>query len=122
MVASNLVDSYAGEFFSDTLDVILHPRDGPGSRDLLNMGYECIGNQRRGLNRTEIWVQWEDGRIRDIRALDYALGGIFRIDSPKMHFDSADTARQYFISNGVTRTLSELILPHIKIRQESVTA
>ncbi|MAG91371.1 hypothetical protein CMO83_01720 [Candidatus Woesearchaeota archaeon] len=115
---SNLNGSLTLEFLDTSLDLLLHPRDGPSGRDLEGWGYICIGQRRNRLDKTEIWVRPGTGGMGDIRALEYGLGGFFRSDSHRNHFGSEGEARSYFSQYGVTDELFNLVLsPQIIIRQ-----
>ena len=98
-------------------------RDYPSARELKALGYERFAQQWRGLNRTEIWVmpgkesKTKDIReIKDIRVLDYALGGIARISSYRNSFLYLDDAVNFFTRNGVPEDVfTKELKPFIKI-------
>ena len=101
MVASGQVQSYFGEFLCDVVDGILHPREGPSGRELAKNGYELFTRKGNRLNVTEIWVTSKDGKVIDIRVIDYSAGGLFRDSKYGTKFASMDDVRDFFAKHGV---------------------
>ena len=122
MVASGQVQSYFGEFLDDVVSILIHnPRERPSGRELSKHGYELLARQRSGLNGTEIWVKAnKDGKILDIRAVDYWAGGLFQITKHAMKHESVGDARDYFTQNGVTSDQFESLKRAIQLWKREV--
>ena len=85
----------------NVVGVLINPRKGPSGRELAKHGYELFATQRRGLSGTEVWVKSKDGKVIDIRVVDYSAGGLFRDTKYGTKFDSMDNARDFFANHRV---------------------